>query len=88
MTHCCYLPTNPDHESQLGLSWNVVVTLISCLASHSDFIPFLITVLLHILLRPLENLDTLVSLKTALLKTNSVTHLISCNKLEISKTIL
>jgi len=58
--------TNTHDKGQLGLCLNVVIALVSCLTGHPDLITLLIPVFLHILFCPLENLDTLVSLKTTL----------------------
>jgi len=53
--------TNSDDERQFGFSWNIVVALVLGLTSKTDFITFLLTVLLDVLLSTLEDFHTLVT---------------------------
>jgi len=59
--------TNSDDKRQLGLRWNVEVTLVASLATHTNFITLLLSVLLHVLLSTLEDLNSLVTCQTAVL---------------------
>jgi len=59
--------TDPNHERQLGLSWDIVVTLGPGLTSETNFIPFLAPVLLDVLFSTLEDLDTSVPGSSSLL---------------------
>jgi len=58
---------NPDNKSQFGFSWNVIISLITCLSGQTDFIALLSAVLLHVLFRSLEDLDAVVALQSPFL---------------------
>jgi len=49
------LPSDPDHKSQFGLSWDIVVACLASHPTHADFTPVHLPVFLMVSFSSLED---------------------------------